>query len=284
MNRDPHNELRCSQFEALLAEALDDADASINTGVGTDQSGDIEGLTKLPRDVRQAFLAHRQDCAVCGPLFAEAQRGMLLLRSLDEAEPPKNLMHNILAATSLAEAPASPTSEGRRAGWLPRFEQWMRPAFSGLLHSRFAASFAMAFFSVSLTLSLAGVNITDVFKTIAHPSTFRRNVVLQYTQAEAKVVSYYENMRVVYEVETRVQQLRKAVAPQNNNNNPNNNPNDTKPDQQNQNRPAPDRRPDQEENYSQQRIGPTQQAKTGPARDAVGVIAASMLPFRGVTL
>ena len=261
MNQDPHNGLRCSQFEALLAEALDDADIGI-TGDAPDQAGGL-ALSHLPDDVRQAFLAHREECAVCGPLFAEAQQGMLLLRSLDDAEPPKNLIHNILAATSLAEASASPAKTGRRLGWPARIEQWLRPAFSGMLHSRFAASFAMAFFSVSLTLSLAGVSMTEIVKAVAHPTTFRRTVVLQYTQAEARVVNYYENMRIVYEVESRVQQLKKAVAPKNNN------PTNDKPDQQNQNRPAPDRRPEQEENYSQQRIG---------------VIAAAMLPFRGAYL
>jgi hypothetical protein len=251
--------LRCSQFEALLAEALDDA--GINADVAPDQAGGA--VTQLAADVRQAFLAHRQECPECGPLFAEAQQGMRMLRSLDEAEPPKNLMHNILAATSLAEAPALPAKGGLRVGWPARIDQWLRPAFSGMLHSRFVASCAMAFFSLSLTFSLAGVNVGDILKAVAHPTTFRRTVVLQYTQAEARVVSYYENMRIVYIVESGVQQFKKAVAPKNNN------PGNDKPDQQNQNRPAPDRHPDQEENYSQQRVG---------------LIAASLLPFRGVYL
>ncbi len=227
MNRDPHNGLQCSQFEALLADALDDA-------------------SELPSDLRQAFLAHRQDCAVCGPLLAEAQRGMSLLRSLEEIDPPKNLVHNILAATSQAEV--SPEREGvRPAGWLEGLRHALRPPLAGMLHSRFATSFAMAFFSVSLTLSLAGVNFGEILKAAAHPSTFRRTVVLQYTQVEAKVMSYYDNMRVVYEWESRVQQLRKVVAPQTTT------PNGSKPDQQNQNRPVPNTSPEQEENTSEQR-------------------------------
>jgi hypothetical protein len=254
--------MRCSQFEALLADALDNADADTGIHTAPGQAGDL-ALAQLPSDVRQAFLAHRQDCAVCGPLFAEAQHGMMLLRTLDEAEPPKNLVHNILAATSLADASESTAKAGGRAGWPARIEHWLRPAFAGMLHSRFAASFAMAFFSVSLTLSLAGVNFGDILKAARHPRTIPRTVVLQYTQVEAKVTSYYENMRIVYEVETRVQRLKNAVAPKNNN------PSTDKPDQQNQNRPAPDRRPEQEENYSQQRAG---------------IIAASMLPFRGAHL
>ena len=283
MNQDPQNGLRCTQFEALLAEALDlasaDAARGMNAAAAPGQAGGLE-LAQFPEDVRQAFLAHRQECAVCGPLFAEAQRGMMLLQSLEEVEPPKNLMHNILAATSLAEASASSSSarEGRRLGWPARFAYWARPAFAGMLHSRFAASFAMAFFSVSLTLNLAGVKVVDIVKAVRHPIVFRRNVVLQYTQAEAKVVSYYENMRVVYEVESRVQKLRKAVAPQNDKNN------DTKPEQQNQNRPAPDRRPEQEENTSQQHVGEPEQAKIGPAGDPMGLIASSLLLSQGVRL
>jgi hypothetical protein len=266
MNQDPHNELRCSQFEALLADALDEAEADIDTGqasaAGAHKAG-VGALAQLPGDVRRAFLAHRQDCAVCGPLFAEAQRGMQLLRSLGELEPPKNLVHNILAATSHVEA--SPEREaGREPGWLARTQHWLRPAFSGLVHSRFATSFAMAFFSVSLTLSLAGVNFGEIAKAVAHPSTFRRTVMLQYTQVEAKVVSYYDNMRLVYEVESRVQQLKKAVAPQNSNTN------DGKPDQQNQNRPVPNSRPEQEENSSQESYS--------------DVIAASILQLRGAHL
>lgn len=261
MNQDPHNGLRCSQFEALLADALDEAEADLDTGVHQAGGG---ALAQLPSDVRRAFLAHRQDCAVCGPLFAEAQRGMQLLRSLSELEPPKNLVHNILAATSHVGASAE-REAGHEPGWLARTQHWLRPVFSGLLHSRFATSFAMAFFSVSLTLSLAGVNFGEIAKAMAHPSTFRRTVVLQYTQVEAKVMSYYDNMRVVYEWESRVQQLRKAVAPAQNSNT-----NDGKPDQQNQNRPAPNSRPEQEENYSQESYS--------------DVIAASILQLRGAYL
>ncbi|HMF92439.1 MAG TPA: hypothetical protein VKL40_17465 [Candidatus Angelobacter sp.] len=266
MNQDPHNGMRCSQFEALLADALEGADA--DAGAAPGQAG-VPLLAQLPADLRQAFLAHRQDCAVCGPLFAEAQHGMLLLRSLSEVEPPKNLVHNILAATSLTETSAAGTAEGRQAGTLAQIQRWLRPAFAGLLHSRFATSFAMAFFSVSLTLSLAGVNFGEILKAIKHPGTIPRTVVLQYTQVEAKVTNYYENIRVVYEWESRVQQLKKSSAPQNGTTN------DNKPEQQNQNRPVPSNRPGQEENSDSK-----QERYSEPA----GVIAASILPSRGAHL
>src|SRR5260370_41938666 len=75
---------QCSQFEALLADAVD--------GVLT--SGD-----------QTAFDAHARSCDLCGPMLAETREGRLWLETLEEVEPPKNLIHNILAATTVAEAP-----------------------------------------------------------------------------------------------------------------------------------------------------------------------------------
>lgn len=122
----------------------------------------------------------------------------------------------------------------------------------------------MAFFSLSLTLSLAGVKVSDLARMDWHPSALRKSVVLQYTQIEAKVMRYYDNMRLVYEVESRVQQLKKAAAPSPNQNN--GNKDNTRPDQQNRMVVPGTGRPDQEENYSQEQDGSTlQEAGSLPA-------------------
>jgi len=240
MNRNPQNGLQCSQFEALLAEALDASHPGAEAALGT---GD-EALEALSPETREAFEAHRLSCANCAFAYAEAREGMLLLQGLEEVEPPRNLIHNILAATSRAEtAAAEPVARRRRrAGWLDRLRQGLGPSLGGVLHSRFVTSFCMAFFSISLTLSLAGVKVGDIL----HPSALRKSVVLGYTEIEARVMRYYDNMRLVYEVQTQVQKLKKAAAPAQNDNNKDHN----QPEQQNRNP-----RPDQEENYSQGRDG-----------------------------
>ncbi len=232
MNRNLQNGMPCSQFEALLAEALDGAVAEPAADKG------------LPPETKEAFEAHRVACPVCAPLYAEAREGMLLLRALSEVDSPRNLVHNILAATSRAEAGVTGTAPARaqaKARWLERLRQNLRPALRGALHSRFVTSFCMAFFSISLTLSLAGVKASDLL----HPSALRRSVVLGYTQIEAKVMRYYDNMRLVYEVQSQVQKLKKAAAPDQNDNKDN-----SQPEQQNRNP-----RPEQEENSSQGRDG-----------------------------
>ena len=224
MNEDFKNGMECSEFEALLADALDNAIAA---------------------DSRTAFDEHGRSCAVCGPMLAEALEGMLMVRGLAELEPPKNLVHNILAATSRKEATAEQIAEEAKLGWMERLRRSVSPGVGGLLHSRFAMSFAMAFFSLSITLTLAGVKITDVKNMVEHPTLLRKSVVLGYTNVEAKVTSYYENLRLVYQVQAKVRELKKNTAPASE-------PGEKR--QQNK-KSAPDGREKLNEDYSMERDG-----------------------------
>ncbi len=225
MSQERQSGIECSQFETLLADAMDG----------------VLGVAD-----RQAFEEHRLSCTLCGPLFTEAQEGMLLLRALPELEPPKNLIHNILAVTSLAEKSVASPAAGPQS-WLDQLRAKLPSPMAGILHSRFATSFAMAFFSLALTLNLLGIKVTQIDW---HPSALRKSVVLQYTQLEARVQRYYDNLRIVYEVENRVQGLKKTTAPEPAKENKN--------DKQEQNRnSAPDTsgRPQDNENYSLERDG-----------------------------
>ena len=87
------NGMQCSEFDALLTEALD---------------GTLAGA-KLER-----FRGHAAVCSVCGPLFAEVDAGRRLLMSLQEVEPPARLMNNILAATSTAGKTTIPVDNQNR--------------------------------------------------------------------------------------------------------------------------------------------------------------------------
>lgn len=184
------NSMQCSQFEALLSDVLD----------GT-----------LPQEVRQAFEGHAQTCPACGPMLAEARQGMLWLNALEEVEPPRNLVNNILAATTAAAAKEPAQAKALKPGWGTRLWQPIRGVMTGVSHPRFVTSFAMAFFSLSLTLTLAGVRLKDLGRIDWHPSAVGRAVVMRYTQVETKVVQYYKNMRLVYELESTVSELRKAT-------------------------------------------------------------------------
>ncbi|MGC1781116.1 MAG: hypothetical protein WA708_01195 [Acidobacteriaceae bacterium] len=80
-----------------------------------------------------------------------------------------------------------------------------------LLEPRLALVAAMAFFSITLTLNLMGVRLTDMRIADLQPQNLGRAVTRQYAEANARVARYYENLRIVYEVESRVQQIRRAA-------------------------------------------------------------------------
>jgi len=192
MPGETRNSMQCAEFDALLNEALD---ASL-TG------------PKL-----ESFRAHARVCAVCGPLFAEADAGRRWLKSLAEVEPPANLMHNILLATTGYESERLPDRAKAQASWADAITSWLRPVFAPVLsisrQPRFAMSFGMAFFSLSISLSLAGVKVSDLRRVDLRPSAIKRT----YYETTGRAVKYYENIRFVYEIESRVREFKRVTAP-----------------------------------------------------------------------
>jgi hypothetical protein len=111
-------------------------------------------------------------------------------------------------------------------------------------------SFGMAFFTLSVTLSLAGVKLGDLRHMDLRPSAIRRT----YYETSGRVVKYYENIRFVYEIESRVREFKQATTPaeqpsqQQNNNNRDNNKDKEKDKSNTSGQPEPR----QERNYSQE--------------------------------
>jgi hypothetical protein len=65
----------------------------------------------------------------------------------------------------------------------------------------------MAFFSIALTMNLTGVRLLDLRASDLRPSSLKRD----YHDANARVVRYYEGLRVVYELESRVHDFEGAT-------------------------------------------------------------------------
>jgi putative zinc finger protein len=186
------NGMQCSEFDALLTEALD---------------GTLAGA-KLER-----FRAHATVCSVCGPLFAEVDAGRRLLLSLEEIEPPAHLMNSILAATRGFDTARLHTTAQRQLSLVDRIRAWVAPVFNpffGVIRQpRFAMSFGMAFFSVTMALNVAGVKMTDLRHIDLRPSAISRG----YHMTQGRVVKYYENIRFVYQIESKVREIKRATTP-----------------------------------------------------------------------
>lgn len=183
------NPMDCSQFEMVLAEAVE----------GGLSAAELE-----------RFRAHASECQLCGPSFADALAGYKWLDQLEEIEPPANLVRNILAETTVKDDLARKAAPS----WFDRLRESVRPIVAPLLQPRLAGTFAMGFFSISALLNVAGVRLGDVKPADLKPSAIRTTLTRTYYSGRAQVLRYYDNMRLVYEVQARFRDLRNALPQQ----------------------------------------------------------------------
>jgi hypothetical protein len=152
----------------------------------------LEGLLEpaLKREVE----AHLSACPSCFEMVGDVRRAMELCHSASELEPAPWLVRKIMGAT-VGE---------RKPGLVERFVAFFRPA----LQPRFAYGVAMAVFSLSIIVNAAGINWRHMTFEDLNPRTwfFRANRAGHLFVARAE--KFYYDLRVVYEIESRLRQLR----------------------------------------------------------------------------
>src|SRR5690349_15696773 len=182
--------MQCNEFDSLLSDALD----GVLRGAALDR-----------------FQAHARSCQACGPLFAEVEAGRNWLKDLDEAEPPASLVTNILASTTGVDTQrlrTTATVRQPRVSWLERVQaSFLEPIWAMVRQPRFAMSFGMAFFALSVGLTVAGVKPADIRAIDLRPAAIR----LTYYHTQARVVRYYDNVKVVYELQSMLHELRRSA-------------------------------------------------------------------------
>jgi Putative zinc-finger len=187
---EPGRVLRCDEWENLLADALD----------GTLSAADAA-----------AFTRHHRECALCAQMLKETEQGRSWMKYLAvEPEVPADLLKKILARTSGGPQPgvAAPAlSLPPRPAW----HRVMLPAVRQVLEPRLMMTVAMAFFSIALTLNLTGVKVTELRAADLQPSRLRANLTRTYYSTNEQVTKYYKNLRLVYEMESRVRELRRTT-------------------------------------------------------------------------
>jgi hypothetical protein len=184
--------LKCEEWELMLTEALD-------------------GL--LAGSDRKAFDTHAGECTVCAQLLGEAKRGQEWLQFLEaEPEAPPDLVERIVSKTSgmAAGGPlAVAAAAGVASGAAPVHVLGL-PVRRIVWDTRMMMTVAMAFFSIALTLNLAGVKLTNLRLADLTPASMETNLTRQFYGAKSSLVRYYDNLRLVYEVESKMHDLRKA--------------------------------------------------------------------------
>lgn len=182
----------CFSCESSLADLLDGA---------------------LDREAETRVRAHIESCPGCGTLLRDAEQGLRSMRLLHDATPPMpdDLLGKILRRTTrgvptLAEVDAEPY-----AAAVSNVLAFGTRAAPGQREARILMTAAMAFFSIALTLSLAGIRLSDIHQAVRSPGSVGVSASRQFFDTKKQVVSFYDNLRVVREVEATVEELRHSA-------------------------------------------------------------------------
>ena len=166
-NDHTNNGIGCNEFDLLLSDALD----GVLSGAGLDR-----------------FQAHARTCKTCGPLLEEAEAGRQWLKGLTEVEPPASLVNNILASTTGVDTQrlrVTATARQPKVSWLEHVQAaFLEPLWATVRQPRFAMSFGMAFFALSVGLTVAGVKPADLKEVSLRPAAIRHT----YYATQARVI------------------------------------------------------------------------------------------------
>ena len=213
----------------------------------------VDAAEGLLSEAEQSVLdRHLAGCAGCALELADAQRGAAWLGLLkgQAPEPPPALLNHILARTTgltaatsmsgatdaapLAGASWKPTDWTPtpaallpHSGWVHAAHPTRSHGFSAIggqldrwfgvgggsapaLQPRLAMTSAMAFFSICLTLNLLGISSHSLRTESLRPAGLQRTVA----DTGASLVRSFEGIRMVYRVESRVNEWRTASVPE----------------------------------------------------------------------
>lgn len=181
----------CGRWETMLVDALDN---------------------QLSAEDQAFFEQHRAVCPNCSALYDQSSCGRQWLACLEPSpEPAADLVERILrhagpglfatppvaaAAGVVAMPPVWQQPSGRLA-WLRRFTE-----------PRLMMTAAMAFFSIALTLSLTRAQLRAVHATDINPGSMRAALERRIATASTPVVRYYDHLRLLYEIESRVHEMQ----------------------------------------------------------------------------
>jgi len=191
----------CAEFEILLCDAVD---------------GTLRG------EQQAAFEAHRQSCAGCQELAADVLGVTAFVSRVADVEPPKELLTRILFETAGSKAGKVANESG--SGLLGKIKRLVRP----ILQPRLAMGMLMTMLSVSMLTQAFGLEPRQLRASDLEPARIWAGVEDGAHRQWSRFVQYYENIRVVYEIQSRLkewadqqeqdrqaQQKESATSPQN---------------------------------------------------------------------
>jgi anti-sigma factor RsiW len=170
--------MKCAEFESTLADYLD----------GTLGAG------------RTALEQHAASCAGCREFMNEVTGAMAFLKRAEEIEPPATLITRIAFQAPLGRSRDPFEKQGF---WRRTVSKWLQP----VLQPRLVMGMAMTVLSFAMLERCTGVKVQHIQAADLSPIHVWGGVEDKAVRVKDRLVKYYENLRVVYEVETRLKDL-----------------------------------------------------------------------------
>ncbi len=144
--------------------------------------------------------SHLAACAGCAELARDASAAVSFMERAADVEPPPELLTRILF-----ELPSAQQARAKQPGSLRRFAQrWFQP----VLQPRFAMGFAMTILSIALLGRVTGVKVHEITADDLRPAKIWQSLDNKIYFGWQKAVKFYENIRLVYEIQTQLREWR----------------------------------------------------------------------------
>jgi Putative zinc-finger len=172
--------MNCADFENVLADYID----------GT-----------LGETQRRALEEHTEACAGCREFMGDVTGALAFLKRADPVLPPPELITRIAY-----QAPIGRTREPleRQGIWSKVSSAWLQP----LLRPRFAMGMAMTILSFAMLQRCTGIQVQRIQPADLSPIRIWDGIEDKAIRAKDRAVKYYENIRLVYQIETRLKDLQ----------------------------------------------------------------------------
>jgi Putative zinc-finger len=167
----------------------------------------IDGTLDAAR--KAAVEEHVARCAACAELAKDAAAALAFIERVPAVEPPPQLITRILFDISAEREKIG----NRRSSVRSMLSRLVEP----VLQPRFAMGMAMTILSFSMLGRFAGINVRQLQASDLEPAKVWAAVDDRMHRGWTRAVKFYESLRLVYEVRSRLRELTEAeTEPPNN--------------------------------------------------------------------
>jgi hypothetical protein len=175
----------CTEFEVLLSDYID----------GT-----------LSQAARDDMDRHMAECAPCAEMCQDAAAAVKFIGTIRPVLPPPDLITRIAY-----QAPSGPMRDPlqRRGLFAFAIGRWLQP----VLQPRFAMGMAMTILSFAMLERCTGIQVQHIRPADLNPVRVWDGFQDRALRTRDRAVKYYENLLVVYDVESKLRALQEDNTP-----------------------------------------------------------------------